>query len=82
LFIPGRGIGIQEVEPGSPAELAGLTPGMVILQADGIGLTNDDVMSSIIEGSDGLLNLTVISDADENLFDVEVQMEQIVENDF
>lgn len=77
VYIPGRGLGIQDVEPGSPAELAGLAPGMVIMQADGRELDSETVMPSVLEESDGLLNLAVIQDDSEQVYDVAVQMNQL-----
>ncbi|MCP4509021.1 MAG: hypothetical protein GY826_21825, partial [Fuerstiella sp.] len=38
LLLPGKGLGIDAVEPGSPAELVGLQPGMVITVCNGIQL--------------------------------------------
>ncbi len=82
VFIPGRGLGIQEVEAGSPAALAGLTEGMVIVAANGTELTDEGLMQGIIEGSSGLLNLTVLPQADAELADVTVQMARIAVRNF
>ncbi len=82
VFIPGRGLGIQEVEAGSPADLAGLVPGMVILQADGADLVGEDLMPSIIQESNGLLNLQVISDQDESIYSYDVQMSKLVSSGY
>lgn len=82
VYIPGRGLGIQEVEAGSPAELAGLEPGMVIMQADGVQLDSETTMPSIIEGSSGMLNLDVISDSSEDSINVDVQMQKMASSSF
>src|SRR5690606_9518072 len=38
LLLPGQGLGVEEVTPGSPAAAVGLQPGMVITRCNGIDL--------------------------------------------
>lgn len=65
-LVPGRGLGIEDVTPNSPAELAGLTPGMFILAANGIQIESEASMPIAIDQSGGLLGLDVlVSDAAE-----------------
>jgi hypothetical protein len=82
VFIPDRGLGVQQVEAGSPAARAGFQPGMVLVAANGFELTTEGVMQSVIEGSNGRLTLTVKTDADSQLVDIEVQMTRLVASNY
>jgi len=75
-------MGIVEVQAGSPAELAGLAPGMVIVQADGYDVFEQDIMNSIIQDSTGVLNLAVIAGDDEQLVGINVTMQKLVSRGF
>ena len=55
---------------------------MVIMQADGVELDGDTIMPSIIEQSDGTLNLDIITDSSEETINVEVQMEKMASSSF
>ena len=43
------GIGVVAVEPGSPADKAGLVPGDIITEVDGESVTSSKVLSSILQ---------------------------------
>ena len=82
VFIQGRGLGIVDVQAGSPAELAGLETGMVIIQADGYDVFEEDLMDSVIQESNGLLNLELVIDGDDNVASFEVEMQKLSSNGF
>lgn len=60
MFLPGRGIGVEHVEPGSPAAQIGLITGNVITAANGIVLGSDADFEQVLAGSNGLLSLEVV----------------------
>ncbi|MGI9472246.1 MAG: hypothetical protein ACR2NZ_11965 [Rubripirellula sp.] len=60
LFLPGKGVGIESVAPGSPAAFVGLQPGMVIARCNGINLQNEQVLQQVIAQSHGVLQLDLI----------------------
>ncbi|MEM7457478.1 MAG: PDZ domain-containing protein, partial [Planctomycetota bacterium] len=79
VYIPGRGLGIQEVEVGSPAYYAGMRPGMIILATNGVSLIDETVFPRIVEQSTcGNLSLSVIADASGQVYTVNVRMQKIV----
>ncbi len=82
VFIPGRGLGVQEVEAGSPAEAAGLQSGMVILTANGAELVTEGVMQSVMESSTGRISLTVIPAETAEPVTIDVQMGRVVSSNF
>ena len=57
LLLPGQGIGIEEVAPGSPAAQVGLTPGMVITRCNGIDLFDEAALGDAISQSGGVLQM-------------------------
>ena len=61
MLLPGKGLGIDGVEPGSPAELVGLQPGMVMTSCNGIDLVDEDSLAQAIRISGGVLNMTLLS---------------------
>ena len=60
MLLPGRGIGIEGVEPGSPAEQVGLRPGMVMTVANGIPLVDEYSMQEAIRISGGVLQMILL----------------------
>jgi hypothetical protein len=60
MFLPGRGIGVETVEPGSPAEQIGLLPGNVITSANGVLLQSPEDFDRIVAESGGILTLDVV----------------------
>ncbi len=62
IHIPGVGYGIHQVYPGSPAAGAGLQPGMIITGANGMQLLEEESMPQLLNGSDGRMDLNVITD--------------------
>ena len=61
ILLPGKGMGIDTVEPGSPADRVGLQPGMVITVCNGIPLVDEAAMQEAIRISGGTLHLTLLS---------------------
>lgn len=60
MVLPGKGLGIEAVEEGSPAALAGLQPGMVIVRCNGIALVDEESVAEAIASSGGALRLEVL----------------------
>jgi hypothetical protein len=65
LFLPGRGIGIEEVSPGSPAAVVGLQPGMVITRCNGVDLVDETALNHVIEQSHGVLRMDLLLGGDQ-----------------
>lgn len=77
-LLPGKGIGIEEIDAGSPAELAGLAPGMVITHCNGWEVLAEADFPSAIEQSGGLLQLTVLENANAQPAVVTIPMQRLV----
>lgn len=77
MLLPGKGIGIEAVEPGSPAEQVGLRPGMVITVANGIPLVDETSMQEAIRISGGVLQMTLLSEDGSQVLEGAVQMAQV-----
>lgn len=77
ILLPGKGIGIDTVEPGSPAEAVGLQPGMVLTVCNGIQIVDEGSMSEAIRISGGILNMTLLSADGSQLLEGTVQMTQV-----
>ena len=60
LFLPGKGVGIELITPGSPAAFVGLQPGMVITRCNGVGLFDEQVLEKAIAQSQGVLQLDLV----------------------
>ena len=63
LLLPGQGIGIEEVAPGSPAAHVGLQPGMVITRCNGIDLFDEAALGDAIAQSGGVLQMDLLLNA-------------------
>ena len=50
---------VIRVEPGSPAQLAGIEPGDVLVAANGVPITGVEVLSSVVKKSGPTLTVTV-----------------------
>jgi len=74
LVLPGKGLGIEQVEPNSPAEQAGLQQGMVITKVNGIEMTSEEAMGQVMETSNGYLEMEVINQQDGQIVPIAVQM--------
>ena len=57
--------------------MAGLTAGMVIVQADGVDMTEEDLFTSVLEQSTGLLELGIIIDDTNEVYAAEIEMTQV-----
>jgi len=72
---------ILAVEPGKPAEKAGLLPGDIILKIDGISLEKKAVgdVSALLRGEeDTPVVLTILREAPRKVFDVTIQRKKII----
>lgn len=77
MLLPGRGIGIDAVEPNSPAEQVGLRPGMVLTVCNGIPMTDEAAMAEAIRISGGVLNMTLLSEDGTQVLEGTVRMIQV-----
>ena len=77
ILLPGKGLGIDAVEPGSPAEAVGLQPGMVMTVCNGIPLVDETSMQEAIRISGGVLHMTLLSADGTQVLEGSVQMTQI-----
>lgn len=77
MLLPGKGIGIEAIEAGSPAEQVGLRPGMVMTVANGIALVDEASMQEAIRISGGVLQMTLLSDDGSQVLEGVVQMVQV-----
>ena len=82
MLLPAKGLGVESVEQNSPADLAGLKPGMVITRCNGIDLVDEAAMPRAIEQSGGLLKLVVLSSLDGEEAEVTIQMRRLVSQSF
>lgn len=72
---------IRALEPGKPAEKAGLLPGDIILKIDGVSLEKKSVgdVSSLLRGEESTpVVLTIQREAPRRIFDVKIQRQKIV----
>ncbi|MDG1895659.1 MAG: hypothetical protein P8J37_12195 [Fuerstiella sp.] len=77
ILLPGKGLGIDAVEPGSPAELVGLQPGMVMTVCNGILLVDEASMQEAIWSSGGILQMTLLSADGSQVLEGTVRMTRV-----
>jgi hypothetical protein len=77
MILPNRGLGIESVDPGSPAALAGLQPGHVIVSCNGITLDAPEALQRAISQSGGQVRLSVLTGQDEQPATVDIQMTRL-----
>lgn len=65
---------VTEVEPGSPAERAGLTPGILILKADGKAILHPNALNEAVRNSTGRLKLVTVDPRSGQKAEVEVRL--------
>jgi hypothetical protein len=82
LILPGKGLGIEQVEDNSPASLAGLQQGMVITRINGVDMVDEAAMGRVIESSGGTLTMDVLDKLDGQVFSVTVSMRQMAVSSF
>jgi len=78
MLLPGKGLGVEKVAPGSPADLAGIKPGHVLQVCNRIPLTSEEALASAMQTSNGLLVLQVLAEAEGQVGMVQVQMQRLV----
>lgn len=74
MMLPGKGVGVESVEPDSPAAAAGLAPGMVITKCNGVAITDNDVLAQVIAESGGVLEMELYEKLDGPLMGTTVEM--------
>ena len=77
IVLPGKGLGIENVDVGSPAELAGLKPGMAISSINGIELVDDTSIANAIATSAGVLDMKVKIDDTQELVNLRVSLRRL-----
>ena len=70
-------LGVHEVTPYSPAALAGLMPGDMILSVNGYALDSESVLPEMIQRSGGILNIEVYRDGLEAPVVVDVRLRRL-----
>ena len=80
--LPGQGLGIESLEKYSPAVLAGLQPGMVILRCNGIDITDEAAFGEAVATSAGVLQLELLSAEGGEPFTVTVTMKRLTRVSF
>jgi S1-C subfamily serine protease len=80
--IPSFGFGIQKVKSGSPAEMAGLVPGDVIVTINGKPMTDEEILAIALQQSGGVLDLEIVAQGSEEVRAVRVVAERILISSF
>ena len=70
-------LGVHEVSPYSPAAMAGLQPGDMILSVNGYALDNESILPEMIQTSGGVLNLEVYREGLEAPMAVQVRLRRL-----
>ena len=65
---------VTAVTPGSPAQLAGITVGLLILEANGTPVTSPEVLTGAEQGSRGRLQLQVFDPKDRRERSVQISL--------
>ena len=82
LLLPGKGVGIEEVTPGSPADAVRLQPGMVIVRCNGVDLVDEQALADVIAQSQGVLRMDLLVDGDQAPATCVVVMQRVASVDF
>ena len=82
VVLPGKGLGVEAVEPNSPADLVGLKAGMVITEANGVALESNEIMSEVIAASNGVLAVVVLVEGNDDPLTGTIEMTQLVSSKF
>ena len=75
--LPGKGIGIETIENGSPAALAGLQPGMVITRCNDVEITDQSSLTKAITASEGILEVQLLDRIGGQALDATVTMRKL-----
>lgn len=79
MILPGKGLGVEQVAQGSPAELAGFIPGYVIARVNGVDLVDEQALANVMSRSNGILEMTVVDGQTGATAVVTVRMTRVVE---
>ena len=82
VYIPETGYGIESVTPNSPAALAGLKQGDMILQVNGQTPLQNEALGSAVQATGGLLGLGVLREGSQELENVQVALQRIQKSSF
>lgn len=82
IVLPGKGLGLDAVDAGSPAALAGLKPGMAIVSMNDIELVDETSVANAIASSGGVLNMVVQAEAEAEPMVIEVVLRRLVVNKY
>ena len=82
LILPGKGLGIEEIEANSPADLAGLSQGMVITRINRVEMVDEATMGQVIANSGGTLEMDVLDKLEGKVFSITIFMQRIVISSF
>lgn len=77
MLLPDTGLGISAVAAGSPAERAGLKPGMIIRAVNGLNMVDEASMGRAISQSGGVLQMLVQADANSEAIPLTVAMDLV-----
>lgn len=77
MILPSKGLGIESVEAGSPAELAGLKAGMIIEECNGVVLNSEEALASVLNSTDGRLKMVVLDETQGERQTKTVQMQRL-----
>jgi len=70
-------LGVHEVSPYSPAAMAGLQPGDMILSVNGYAFDNESILPQMIQTSGGILDLEVYREGMESPMVVQVRLRRL-----
>lgn len=77
MFLPGRGLGVEQVDEGSPAAAVGVMPGMVLTQANGIALESAEDLDRAMRSSNGILTVDVVIDEEGTSQTVDIVLQRL-----
>jgi len=77
MIVPDTGMGVENVKPNSPAALAGLRPGQMIVGVNGQRMVSEEVLIEAIATSDGHLVFAVLVDGSDEPVEIVVHLRRI-----
>ncbi len=76
MVLPGSGFGVEEVAANSPAALAGIQPGHVILRVNGVDLVDQQSFDDVMAQTNGVLQMTILDDQQQQ-HEIVVRMQRL-----